>query len=78
MAEPGIEWFRKSAMWYSSRSTPGGGTIYGGPDGAPAPFDYDAFHENESFFGDPDECFRKIERMYEALHPTDITFLFKM
>lgn len=78
IAEPGIEWFRKSAMWYTSRSTPVGGTIYGSPGSAPAPFDYDAFYQNESFFGDPNECFRKIEQMYNALRPTDITFLFKM
>ena len=75
--EPGIRWFRQSSMWYTAGATPGGGTIYN-PDGEQAPFDYENFYESESFFGDPETCFRKIEQLWKALRPTELTFLFKM
>jgi alkanesulfonate monooxygenase SsuD/methylene tetrahydromethanopterin reductase-like flavin-dependent oxidoreductase (luciferase family) len=75
--EPGIRWFRQSAMWYTAGPTPGGGTIYQ-PGGAAAPFDFESFYENDSFFGDPETSFRKIERLWRALRPTDLTFLFNM
>jgi alkanesulfonate monooxygenase SsuD/methylene tetrahydromethanopterin reductase-like flavin-dependent oxidoreductase (luciferase family) len=77
VTEPGIRWFRDAAMWYTAGPTPGGGTIYA-PGGAPAPFDFDSFYDNGSFFGDPDTCFAKIERLWRALRPTDLVFLFKM
>jgi alkanesulfonate monooxygenase SsuD/methylene tetrahydromethanopterin reductase-like flavin-dependent oxidoreductase (luciferase family) len=75
--EPGIRWFRDAAMWYTAGPTPGGGTIYQ-RGGAPAPFDFESFYDNGSFFGDPETCFRKIERLWRALRPTDLVFLFKM
>lgn len=75
--EPGIRWFRDSAMWYTAGPTPGGGTIYH-PGGARAPFDFGSFYENDSFFGDPETCFRKIERLWRLLRPTDLVFLFKV
>jgi alkanesulfonate monooxygenase SsuD/methylene tetrahydromethanopterin reductase-like flavin-dependent oxidoreductase (luciferase family) len=77
VTEPGIQWFRHSAMWYTAGPTPGGGTIYQ-PGGAAAPFDFDGFYDDNSFFGDPETCFRKIERLWSALRPTDLVFLFKM
>jgi alkanesulfonate monooxygenase SsuD/methylene tetrahydromethanopterin reductase-like flavin-dependent oxidoreductase (luciferase family) len=77
VTEPGIQWFRHSAMWYTAGPTPGGGTIYH-PGGVAAPFDYESFYDNDSFFGDPETCFRKIERLWRALRPTDLVFLFKM
>lgn len=75
--EPVIRWFRESAMWYTAGPTPGGGTIYH-PGGGAAPFDFDSFYDNDSFFGDPETCFRKIERLWQALRPTDLVFLFKV
>lgn len=77
VTEPGIRWFRRSAMWYTAGSTPGGGTIYS-PGGAEAPFDFESFYANDSFFGDPETCYRKIERLWQALRPTDLVLLFKM
>jgi len=76
-AEPGIQFLRNSAMWYTARATPGAGTIYGKPGGLMAPFEFKSFYENEAFFGDPETCFQKIEGLYKALRPTDLTFLFK-
>jgi alkanesulfonate monooxygenase SsuD/methylene tetrahydromethanopterin reductase-like flavin-dependent oxidoreductase (luciferase family) len=79
VTEPGIRWFREAAMWYTAGPTPGGGTIYqSGGMVAPAPFDFDSFYDENSFFGDPETCFRKIERLWQALRPTDLVFLFKM
>jgi len=75
--EPGIQWFRKSAMWYTAGPTPGGGTIYH-PGGPEAPFDFERFYQQDSFFGDPETCFRKIERLWQVLRPTDLVFLFRM
>jgi alkanesulfonate monooxygenase SsuD/methylene tetrahydromethanopterin reductase-like flavin-dependent oxidoreductase (luciferase family) len=79
VTEPGIRWFREAAMWYTAGPTPGGGTIYqsGGPV-APTPFDFDSFYDDNSFFGDPETCFHKIERLWQALRPTDLVFLFKI
>jgi alkanesulfonate monooxygenase SsuD/methylene tetrahydromethanopterin reductase-like flavin-dependent oxidoreductase (luciferase family) len=77
VTEPGIRWFRHSAMWYTAGPTPGGGTIYQ-PGGTAAPFDFESFYDNDSFFGDPQTCFGKIERLWQALRPTDLVFLFKM
>jgi alkanesulfonate monooxygenase SsuD/methylene tetrahydromethanopterin reductase-like flavin-dependent oxidoreductase (luciferase family) len=75
--EPGIRWFRESALWYTARPTPGGGTIYN-PGGVLGAFDYESFYDNDSFFGDPETCFQKIERLWRALHPTDLVLLFKL
>lgn len=77
VTEPGIQWFRHSAMWYTAGPTPGGGTIYH-PSGTEAPFDFERFYKNDSFFGDPETCFRQIERLWQALRPTDLVFLFTM
>ena len=74
--EPGIQWLRQLARWYTSRATPAGGTIYGAPGSPIAPFDYEDFYENESFFGDPETCFRKIEQHWNMMRPTDMTVLF--
>ena len=77
VTEPGIQWFRHSAMWYTAGPTPGGGTIYE-QGGTEAPFDFEGFYKNNSFFGDPATCFSKIERLWQAVRPTDLVFLFKM
>ncbi len=77
VAEPGITFLRDSARWYTARATPGAGTIYGQPGGGAAPFDFKSFYENEAFFGDPETCFNKIEKLYKAIRPTELTFLFK-
>ncbi len=75
--EPGIRWFRDAAMWYTAGPTPGGGTIYA-RGGAEVPFDFESFYDDNSFFGDPETCFGKIERLWRALRPTDLVFLFKL
>ena len=77
VTEPGILWFRESALWYTARPTPGGGTIYN-PGGVLGAFDFESFYDNDSFFGDPETCFRKIERLWKALRPTDLVLLFKL
>ena len=75
--EPGIRWFRESAMWYTAGATPSGGTIYN-PGGDLAPFEFKDFYDNNSWFGDPETCFGKIEKLYTAMRPTDLVCLFKM
>ena len=77
VTEPGIRWFRESALWYTARPTPSGGTIYN-PGGVLGPFDFESFYDDDSFFGDPETCFRKIERLWRALQPTDLVLLFKL
>ena len=77
VTEPGIRWFRESALWYTARPTPSGGTIYN-PGGVLGPFDFESFYDNDSFFGDPETCFRKIERLWRTLRPTDLVLLFKL
>jgi len=75
--EPGIRWFRDAALWYTAGPTPGGGTIYQ-RGGGPAPFDFESFYDGGAFFGDPETCVEKIERLWRVLRPTELVFLFKM
>jgi len=77
VTEPGIRWFRESALWYTARPVPSGGTIYN-PGGVLGAFDFESFYDNDSFLGDPETCFRKIERLWRALRPTDLVLLFKL
>ena len=76
--QEGVTWFFDVARWFATGTGHAGGTMYDTGPMARVGFDFDQFYEQNSFFGDPETCFRKIERFCRDMRPTDLVCLFKL
>ncbi len=76
--QEGVTWFFDVARWFATGTGHAGGTMYDTGPMARIGFDFDQFYEQNSFFGDPETCFQKIERFCRGMRPTDLVCLFKL